>query len=58
MTRAQAAHDHFRIQGQKRAEKVRKEAVATILGNDLNWKETSNKEMLTFAVVIPEVASD
>lgn len=44
MTRAQAAHNHFRIQGQKRAvSEPRTEAIASSLSNGLNWEQTSRQ---------------
>lgn len=44
MTRARAAHDHFRMQGQKRAEsEARREAMASSLRNGLKWEQASRQ---------------
>lgn len=44
MTRARAAHNHFRMQVQKKAvSELRREALASSLRNGLNWEQTSRQ---------------
>lgn len=44
MTRAQIAHNHFRMQVQKRAvSEPRGEAIASSLRNGLNWEQNSTQ---------------
>lgn len=44
MTRARVAHNHFRMQVQKRAvSEPRREAIASSLRNGLNWEQNSRQ---------------